>query len=663
MIKKLSYLALINTILFSTDIYLPSIVISSSKSDTDKQMELPQTINIINEDQIKILNIHNMEDFSARIPNANISGIGNRTDKTFTFRGISNYVTAESSVAMYIDDVAVPFSYGYGVLDTNNISSVEFQKGPQGVMFGKNAESGVINVYTKPTSKNLEREISLGIATYNTKEFYSRVSNSINEKLQFALSLSKNSSDGYSKNALTQNHFDTRDLIGFSTKLDYKVDDNLSATLKYSKTNTDDGGSPFKINTKNDPYKIDNEPTDDFVKTKNDLLSLVIKHKNKDTTFTSVSSYAKQNIEKEDYVGILGGLVLDHNINIEEVSQEFRVNQRFENMDFLAGVFYSDKINFKFNERQTLKAFSAESVNKLQNLDTNYALFTKADFYGDHNFVFTTGLRYQKTKRDFSRDLNKFFEASNYANSTTTWSHILPTFSLAYFAEDDSQTYLTYSKGYRPGGYNYREDTNILTPFKPEITDSFELGYKNEYDRSFYINTALFYNKIKDLRINTFDDNLGSTTYTANEAYSYGLELDLKYLADSFDIYSRVGITQAKIKKFDTNKIYENNKLIDVPNLTASLGLKYKINRQLYSQSDITYMGERYYNIDNRAKESGYHTINTAIGYKQNKWDALLYINNIFNKEAVDFRISTPSNDYYHFNKPRVIGFKISRSF
>lgn len=663
MIKNISYLILISSTLFSSDLYLPSIVIQSSKSDTDKQMQLAQTINIIDEEQLKTLNIENIEDFSARIPNANISGIGNRTDKTFTFRGISNYVTAESSVAMYIDDVAVPFSYGYGVLDTNNISSIEFQKGPQGVMFGKNAESGVINIYTKPTAKDLEGEIKAGVATYNTKEFYSRVSNSINDKLQFALSLSKNSTDGYSKNTLTENHFDKRDLIGFSTKLDYKFDDNLDASIKYSKMNTDDGGSPFKINTKENPFEIDTELTDDFVKTKNDLLSLVIKHKNKDTTFTSVSSYAKQNIKKEDYVGILGGLVLDYDIDIEEVSQEFRVNQRFENMDFLAGLFYSDKINFKYNETQTLKAFSAVSVNKLQNLDTNHALFTKADFYGDHNFIFSVGLRYQKTKRDFSRDLNKFFEISNQANSTTTWSHILPTLSLAYFAEDNSQIYLTYSKGYRPGGYNYREDTAILTPFKPEETDSFELGYKNEFDKSFFINTALFYNNIKDLRINTFDNNLGSTTYNANKAHSYGLELDLKYTSDTFDIYSRVGITQAKIKRFDTNKIYENNTLMDVPNLTASLGLKYKINKRLYSQSDITYIGKRYYNIDNSAKESGYHTVNTAIGYKQNKWHTLLYVNNIFNKEAVDFRISTPSNEYYHFNKPRVIGFKLSRSF
>ena len=74
-------------------------------------------------------------------------------------------------------------------------------------------------------------------------------------------------------------------------------------------------------------------------------------------------------------------------------------------------------------------------------------------------------------------------------------------------------------------------------------------------------------------------------------------------------------------------------------------------------------MGERYYNISNSAKESGYTVVNVGLGYKKDGFEALVYANNLFDKEYVDFMIYTPSNNYYHFGNPRVLGFKVSQSF
>ena len=74
-------------------------------------------------------------------------------------------------------------------------------------------------------------------------------------------------------------------------------------------------------------------------------------------------------------------------------------------------------------------------------------------------------------------------------------------------------------------------------------------------------------------------------------------------------------------------------------------------------------MGEKYYNISNSSSLSGFTTVNAGLGYKNKNTDILLYSNNILDKEYSDFMISTPSNEYYHFGKPRVIGIKLSMNF
>jgi iron complex outermembrane recepter protein len=644
-------------------IELPSIQIEFSKLE-ETQQESASTVNIVDKDKLETSNIKSIKEFSSLVSNTNISGIGNRSDKTFTIRGISNYVTYESSIAMYIDDVPVPFSYGFGMVDFNNVKSIEVLKGAQGTLFGKGAESGVINIYTQAPSKEFKTKISAGYGSYNTQEFYGLVSGpTVNEYLTYSLSITKESSDGFSQNEQTGNHFDTKDFLSFSTKLRYNPDTPLDVSLSYSKSKSDDGGSPFKINTKENPFSIDNEPTDDSVKMDSDMLSLIIKYKENDYTFTSATSYAKQSVLKNDYVGILGGLDMVFDIDIVEVTQEFRLKQNFENSELLVGAFYSDKLQFDYKEKQDFipALNSLDNINTIENPDENIALFSQYKYYIGENYALMAGLRYQTTKRSFSRTLD-YTASTTSADSQTTWKHILPTLSLSYYGEDDSHTYLTYSKGYRPGGYNYRT-SDTLTPFEPETTDSLELGHKRALESSLTLNSAIFYNLIDNLRINTFTPYLATETLNAKKAHSYGAELELNYKTDNLNIYSACGIIKTEMAEFQNSPQYEGNNIIDVPNMTASIGAKYNFIPNYYVQSDVKYMGERYYNISNSAKESGYALVNLGVGYKKDGWEALVYANNLFNKEYVDFMIYTPTNNYYHFGDPRVLGFKVSKSF
>lgn len=661
MIKKFvtAYSLSLVSVLYA--VQLDTLIIESSKLN-ENQMDLPATIDVLDSKQLSVGHINSFQNLSSALPNTNISGLGNRSDATVTMRGIANYLTTESSVAVYVDDAPIPFSYGFGAIDFSHIDRVEVFKGAQGTDFGKNAESGVINLYTKPITDALMSEAQLDYGSYDSKKFYGRVSGSSGiDKIGFAFSFTDNRTDGYTVNEITHDMLDHRHMSNFNAKLKYDPNSHFTMALNYTKTKIDDGGTAFKIDTKNNPYSITNEPQNDWVKMDNDLLSLIIKYTQNDISVTSVSSYGRQSIQKDDYIAILGGLDIGFDTHIEEISQEFRLNGIYKNIDYVLGGFYSDKLRFNAYENQRFTSLpSYNNTNIIDNLDTNIALFAKVR-YAINNYVsLTSGLRYQQTKRDFTRDYTAY---PSVLSSTESWNHWLPTFSLSYDKEGDT-IYLTYSKGYRAGGYNYRSPGTTLVPYKPEITESLELGYKKAVDSAWNMSNALFYNRIHDVRTLTLNDYLATTTLNADRAHSYGFESSLKYSSERMDLYGSVGITKTEFDRFVSGSVdYAGKHLLDVPDMTLSVGGKYQLDPYWYTTASLAYMGKRYYDIANTAQENGYTTVNTAIGYRTKKWKAEVYANNLFDSEYSDFMMHTPSHNYYHFGTPRIIGFSLGMMF
>ncbi|MBF0266277.1 MAG: hypothetical protein HQL46_13515 [Gammaproteobacteria bacterium] len=125
-----------------------------------------------------------------------------------------------------------------------------------------------------------------------------------------------------------------------------------------------------------------------------------------------------------------------------------------------------------------------------------------------------------------------------------------------------------------------------------------------------------------------------------------------------------LGLIKARFNQFEPDySAYENNTIVDVPNATAAIGGKYQLTNNYYVQGDIKYTGERFYNIANTAKLNPYTLVNVALGYQRHGWKGLLYINNLADKQYIDFMIYTPDNNYYHFGAPREIGVQLSKTF
>ena len=100
--------------------------------------------------------------------------------------------------------------------------------------------------------------------------------------------------------------------------------------------------------------------------------------------------------------------------------------------------------------------------------------------------------------------------------------------NLAYRWNDSLMTYLTYSEGFKSGGYTQRifppEDS---TPsFDPEFVTTYEIGGKfNGSDGKLRLNVAVFFADYTDLQLLVADPTrLGPFVSNAGDAEIFGVE-------------------------------------------------------------------------------------------------------------------------------------------
>lgn len=143
---------------------------------------------------------------------------------------------------------------------------------------------------------------------------------------------------------------------------------------------------------------------------------------------------------------------------------------------------------------------------------------------------------------------------------TRTESEFSGIATLAWEIEDNLNTYATYSRGYKAGGFNLDRSFSDAagsivsgpvglqvvrapdTSFPAEFVDAFELGLKTSFgDGAFSLNTALFYQEFENFQLNTFT-GVSFIVTSVPEVISQGVEIEtfwrtpIKGLTTSFAV-------------------------------------------------------------------------------------------------------------------------------
>jgi len=674
---------------------LDSIIVTAQKQEENIQ-QVPMSINVMDEFSIQDKSLQNTREISSYIPNFSTHNAGTRDYFTrISMRGISNTGIGDPAVALYVDEVSHADIYGFD-FPLFDIERIEVLKGPQGTLYGKNSEGGVINIITRKPTNETNGQISLEAGSYNKRQILGNINTPIiKDKLFMKLSGLKSTRDGYVKNVYDNTKVDERDTTSLRGSFLYKANDNLefSLTTAYNRFK-DDGGYPMvpidkelykkanNLTNINDYETSFNQKGESSVESKNSVLKVsYTKDKYK---FTSISGYRdmdNHSVMDGDFSSLQEFIGFNKK-EADSINQEFRLSAtESDSFKWIAGTYYNDediinttgyRLDQIYANAYGVPLYTEDKI-KADMTSKDIAIFTQGTYRILNNKLgITTGLRYEKSKRTMDKRTHTFGGVNSVptiSDLEKDSSRVLPKIAFDYQFNDKIMAYTSYAKGYKAGGFSYAVDDKSLAEYEPEISNAYEIGLKTSFpELGLNFNISGFYNKVDNYQDRVQLDPITVVQKNATEVDIKGLEIESIYqINNNFTFSGNLGITKATYGEYIdpvSKENYKNKDVSLIPSHDMNLALVYRNNFGIFAKIEAQNTGGKYFDRSNSKKLDSYTIYNTKIGYEQDKWDIYLDIKNITNKEYyLDGHKPSASGYIATVGNPRTINISLNYRF
>ncbi len=224
-----------------------------------------------------------------------------------------------------------------------------------------------------------------------------------------------------------------------------------------------------------------------------------------------------------------------------QVSEELQLTGATLNdrLKYSAGLYYFDEEG-READYVTIGAGLLQ-IQGYESIETkSYAAYTHLDYTVVDDLTVIAGGRYSDDDKTLSESQPVFavagppFQTTPPGPNSQDFKVFTPTLGLQYQFAKDLMTYVTYSKGYKDGGWTTRLTAPLdplhVPTFGPEEANTYELGTKSEWlDRTLQLNADLFYTKYRSIQLN-FQEGLSPTIENAGDADIKGAELEADWI-------------------------------------------------------------------------------------------------------------------------------------
>jgi iron complex outermembrane receptor protein len=178
------------------------------------------------------------------------------------------------------------------------------------------------------------------------------------------------------------------------------------------------------------------------------------------------------------------------------------------------------------------------------------------------------------------------FELLPRGTTKESFDETTPHLNVAYKWHEDLLTYVSYSEGFKSGGFVQRvfPPKTEVPSFEPETAEVYEVGAKwTLFDRRLRLGAAVFHTDYEDLQIQV-NDGIAPVTRNAAEADIDGGELEATaILGTGWLIEAGVGYMNAEYTELEASEnfvtdlraITLDSELVNAPEWTSHLGVQY----------------------------------------------------------------------------------------
>lgn len=673
---------------------LEEIIVTAQKR-VEALQDVPIAIAAFSGDFIKEAKVTDIKKLVAYTPGLS----GQSTDSfldSLSVRGISTNafgIGGDSSIGIYKDGVYYGRN-GAAVTSFFDIERVEVLKGPQGLLFGRNAASGAVHTITeKPKLELVEGYIRLGAGERGRKQAEFAYNQPLGEGWAARLSGIHSEQDGFVENLFNGDDLGEHDHEAVRLSIRNESDwGDVTLTAEHEDRNqygsiyigTDANGDSFTGDDRT--ANVDYQGKDDARVTGVSLTANI--ELNEKMTLTSISGYNKHDwIFQEDWDGTPVGLAgyLQEQTG-EYYSQELRLNvEASEDLQWYAGVsVYEEDVSADMsNQIGDASAYFGNAYyngyiesNSTQGDYSGWAAYIDMTYQLTEKLDVSVGTRYTYDEKETASDINGLgflYPVITPApvKGKQDWDDLSSRIALRYFVDEDMMLFGSVTEGYKAGGFgtdNVTSSTFIpvlgisianpdaeLDDFDPENIISYEVGAKGNLASGIvkYGISAYYYN-YEDLQTVIIEvgkalvENIGDVD-------GMGVELDLGVaINDNWDVFIGAAWSDTDISDIPLDVCTapsggncDGNRLAFNPEWTFSGGINanYPLDGgEVFAGLDFSWQDEYFSNIENTVHGTvdSAAFVNLRAGWNsEQNWSVSVYLENVFDEESFATRGDT----------------------
>jgi iron complex outermembrane receptor protein len=618
-------------------------------------------------------------------------------------------LTIDPGVGLYLDGVYISRSVG-SLLDTVDLARVEVLRGPQGALFGKNTIGGAIVLTSEQPDDEFAGQFEAVTGSYSRIDVKGMLNVPLSERLAMRITGSTQNRDGYYRRLQDGGRMGNKSSLSGRFQLAWEATDTLMLSMSIDGTRVREEGKPltliavnpvadfagfwnFAVNgatcfTPPTGLPVPNSPAcynDQWITADRratnttggnfsnlDLWggALTVDWELGAVNFKSISAYRDlKSVFFQDYDGSPLPIGETGNVYSQiQFSQEFQFSGTAfdDRLKWLVGLYY---LKEKGTDVNSLTFSVADFVSGGKVSNDSYAAFSQLGFAVTDQLNLTLGARYTSETKRFTPDqfiqndrtggtvlaLSRFFIPTGnpdgnlilpQTEASTKDNEFTPAVSLDYKVSENLLLYVSYSKGFKSGGFTQRvfPPEAVIPDFGPERVTAYETGMKSELlDRRLRFNVAAFQSDYSGLQI-IVNEGVAPKVRNAGKARIRGFELEAEaVLSDAIRLTAGVGYTHADYLRVNPAAvgITAANKFGNVPAWTATAGVSADLFQlgegQVFSRVDWSYRSAHFKDAVNtpEIRQPAYSLFNASLSWRaeDDEWGLTAGVTNLFDKD------------------------------
>jgi len=458
-------------------------VIVTARKVRENVRDIPLSVQVVSGEQLEQAGISSLFHLQHQVPGLVLNTFG-MFGAGFALRGVSD------QGGMHLNGVYLGSSH-LALARMFDLDRIEVLKGPQGTLYGRNANGGSINFITRAPEYESSGALEGAFGSFDT----ARLQGHLNVPLGTAamrLAFIGSNGDGLIRNTADDRRFGEADFWGLRGSLAFEPNARWRVDLTAQRV-YDDGASA-ELWLPNPTYLPDPDNihlttvtlSDPYLRTENDFASLTARYDLGFASLGSITGYARNESNGlDDCQGLPFLTSCTRGVQpliYEQWSQELQLASTAGNrIDWTAGVYYfageSREHFFQllplWNPKPLFNTYSAAD-------ETAWAAYGHASLDLGGGWGVSGGLRFSYERNDVSKIGNGVNDPPEPVTAAGDWDHPSWRLDLEYAARDGVLYYAGLSTGFRSGGVTtQRLPDGRFDRYDPEDLLAFEAGVKS----------------------------------------------------------------------------------------------------------------------------------------------------------------------------------------